>query len=362
MIYYCLIIILSLFSFLRYTNIKRSYITVFVFISFIFLITLGGLRFEVGADWVPYEILFNNMSSWYDVFNAREEKLYMIISYILKLLYNNYSFYIFIFFTISFSIKYYIIQKYSPDIFLSLIVYLFGTFLIYDVNGIRQGMAMAFVMLSIPSILNRKIIPFIILILTATFFHISALIFFPVYFLSRINISNKAMGLFLVGCIGIAIPIRYFLENSAIIQLIFATETFRHYSIYSNSAVYAVNTPILSIALFQRLFIFLLFIFTYKDININSKVKLLFRNGYFISIIIFLFLSFNGQFAARLSFYYKNLDILFIPLIVNSFPKVYQRVFMLVLFVLFCLVGVYRLINIPMGYLIPYDNFLNHIL
>lgn len=362
MIYYCLIIILSVFSFLRYTNVKRSYISVFGFISFIFLIILGGLRFEVGADWVPYEMLFNDTSSWYDVFYAREEKLYMIISYLLKLLYNNYSFFIFIFFTISFSIKYYIIKKYSPDIFLSLMVYLFGTFLIYEVNGMRQGMAMAFVMLSIPSILNRKIIPFMLIVITATFFHISALIFFPVYFLSRINISNKAMILFLIGCIGIAIPFRYFLENSTIFQLILATESFRHYSVYSNSAVYDTNTPILSIALFQRIFIFSLFMFTYKDINIDSKVKLLFRNGYFISIIIFLFLSFNGQFAARLSFYYKNLDILFIPLIVTSFPKIYQRVFLLGIFVLFCLVGVFRLINIPNGYLIPYDNILYYIL
>jgi hypothetical protein len=362
MIYYLVIILLSIFSFLNLSSIDRKTVKINRFLAFGLIILIGGLRYKVGADWGMYEYLFDDINSLSDIFDKREEKLYVFFNYLLKQVYNNYSFFIFILFSFSFSLKYYIIKLYSPDVFLSLMIYIFGVFLIYDLNGLRQGMAMAFVLLSIPLIVNNKFFYFLLIVMIGSLFHVSAIIFLPFYFLAKIKISNKKIIFILVCSIILAIPIRALVANSSALQLILELSTFSHYSTYNDEETYRVNTSILSIALLQRIIILVLFLYNYKRIKIKSNIKVLLRNGYFISIVLFVLLSFNGQFAARLSFYYKNLDILMVPLIVYSIRNKSVKLFVFIFFLIFCLLGTYRLINIPNGYLIPYDNLLNYIL
>jgi len=101
-----------------------------------------------------------------------------------------------------------------------------------------------------------------------------------------------------------------------------------------------------------------MFIINFHRINTDEKIKLLLRNGYFFSIVLFLLFSFSSEFAARLSFYYKALEIVIVPLIVYSFSKSYQRLSFLILFTAFSIFGIYRLLSLPDGYLIPYNNII----
>jgi hypothetical protein len=147
-------------------------------------------------------------------------------------------------------------------------------------------------------------------------------------------------------------------KNSDIFQTLIQIDTLKHYSVYTTDDNYNLDIPILSVAVFQRIFIFLMFLYTYSRIKVEEKAKLLFRNGYLLAIVIFLTLSFSSEFAARLSVYYKAFEIVIIPLVVYSFPKVHQKLSMKLLFVLFSTVGVYRLLSIPEGYLLPYNNII----
>lgn len=316
------------------------------------------MRFEVGADWDPYKELFINISNWKDLFNSREEPLFMIFSYFVKNIINDYSFFIFIFFTISFYTKFYFIRIFSPDIFLSLIIYFYTLFLIYDVNGLRQGMALGLTMISIKYILDRNIYKFLAILLAASLFHTSAIIFIPFYYLSRIKINNRTIFISLLLVVALSIPLRQVLKNSQIFQNLIQIDSFKHYSVYTTDEDYKLDIPILSVAVFQRIFIFLLFMITYSRIKVEEKTKLLFRNGYFIGMVLFLILSFSSEFAARLSVYYKAFEIAMIPLVVYSFPKNHQKLFFLILFTLFATFGIYRLLSIPYGYLLPYNNII----
>lgn len=358
MIYYLTILFLFLFSFLNHFRLDKFGINLLIAAIFIFFIFLGGFRFEVGADWGSYRELFINISNWNDLFYTRVEPLFMLFGFLTKNIMNNYSFFIFIFFTVSFSLKFNFIRVYSPDIFLSLIIYFFTLFLIYDVNGLRQGMALGLTLFSTKYILNRNNYKFLLILLIACLFHTSAIIFIPFYYLSRIKISNRILSISLFLIVALSIPLRYFFKNSELFQSLILIDSFKHYSVYTTSEDYKLDIPILSVAVFQRIFIMLFFILSYQRIKVEENVKLLFRNAYFIGIVLFLLFSFSSEFAARLSFYYKAFEIAMIPLIVYSFPRFHQKIILLLLFTCLAIFGTYRLLSIPYGYLLPYNNLL----
>jgi hypothetical protein len=360
MIYYVSILLLSLFSFANQLNNKNKYLKIFGVLCFCYLVVLGGLRYQVGTDWNTYHRLFTESSNWKDVYLTKQEILFSIFMYCVKLLINSYSFFIFATFLFAFSVKYYVIQYYSPDIFLSCIIYFFTVFMIYDVNGLRQGIAIGFILLSISSILKEKPFHYLITVTVAVLFHYSAFIFYPFYFLARVQIKNKTLMWSFVVLALFAIPLRSLIENSAIVQNIMLTESLMHYADYFGNVAFdpRPTSSIFNIALLQRLFTLIAFLFYYKQIQIDEKMKLLLRNGYFISIVIFIVFSFSSQISARLSFHYKALEIIMIPLIVSSPIKVNQRLLLLLVFISFSIFGIYRLLSLPDGHLLPYDNLL----
>ena len=339
-------------------NLDRNQNRYIRVLSFLIFIIVGGLRYGVGTDWSQYEITFNNTNLIADIFSAREEKLFMVFMYISKKIVSSYSFFTFALFSVSFYLKYKIFKEYSTDIFLSLIIYFFTLFLIYDLNGIRQGMALAFVFLAIPFLLNKKPLLFVLIVIIGSLFHVSALIFLPFYWIANFQISKQKMILIIVASLIVSIPIRSLIENNAYLQLLLAMDSFSHYSFYVNDDIAARDVSILSVAVFQRLFIFVLFIINYDRIEASDELKRILLNGYFLSIILFVFLSFSSDLAARSSFYFKSLEILMIPLIVTCQAKLTNRMLLFAIFVLFAVVGTYRILEIPNGGLIPYKFIL----
>jgi len=120
----------------------------------------------------------------------------------------------------------YVIYRYSPSLLLSLsLLYAFGTFA-QCFNGIRQLMAAAIVFYSIKFIINSKLAYFVITIFIAAGFHITAIIFLPVYFLPKVKLSwihlsiawlasftfviKKDMMSLIVGKLSFLIPARQF--------------------------------------------------------------------------------------------------------------------------------------------------------
>ncbi len=355
MIYYFVLILLAFFSLYNLSNLDRNQNRYIRLLSFLLFIIVGGLRYDVGADWTMYEVTFNSLETVGDIFKAREEKLFVVFMFLSKIILSNYSFFILTFFFVAFYLKYLIIRKYSTDIFLSLIIYFFTLFLIYDLNGIRQGMALAFVFLSIPTLINKKPFLFVFFIVIGSLFHISVLIFLPFYWISSLKISNNKLLFIVSASLIVSIPIRALIENNAYIQLLLALDSFSHYSFYVTDDIAARDISIMSVAVFQRLFIFILFIINYDKIETSDELKSLLLNGYFVSILIFVFLSFSADLAARTSFYFKSLEIIMIPLIVTCQARLTNRMILFAIFVLFAIVGAYRILEIPNGGLIPYQ-------
>ena len=143
MIYYFVIFLIFIFALIAQIPLKKEQQKLFKYLIILVISIVGSLRYKVGYDWLSYETLYNGFDSMTDVIESRKEKLFTLFLFSTKLLVNNFSFFVFLFFIVTFYLKLVVIEKYSPDIFFYLFIYVATVFLIYDLNGIRQGMAMS---------------------------------------------------------------------------------------------------------------------------------------------------------------------------------------------------------------------------
>lgn len=90
-----------------------------------------------------------------------------------------------------------IIKKYSYDLPLSLFLFLTLSYM-GQMNGIRQVMAGAILQLAMMCLINRKPIPYIILVLLLSNFHTSILVMIPLYFVICGKRLNWVVLLFIV--------------------------------------------------------------------------------------------------------------------------------------------------------------------
>src|SRR5699024_4808748 len=114
------------------------------------------------------------------------------ISFIAVNIFNGYYFVFIVFALISVSLKYNIIKKSSPFLLLSVLVYYSNTFILQDLTQIRAGVAGAIVLYSVLQYAkNKNIISFVMLILLASTFHITALLFFIVLAFDTNAVSSR---------------------------------------------------------------------------------------------------------------------------------------------------------------------------
>ena len=76
------------------------------------------------------------------------------------------------------------ISKHSSDVVVSIVMYITLGLFTFNMNGLRQGVAMSFCLLAYDFIKDKKFIPFVLVILLAMSFHKSSLIFAFAYLLA----------------------------------------------------------------------------------------------------------------------------------------------------------------------------------
>ncbi|ENG8678065.1 EpsG family protein [Enterobacter hormaechei] len=92
---------------------------------------------------------------------------------------------------IAVTLKLYVIQRYSKEQFLSVIVYLCMFFILHELTQIRAGVAAAFFIFALPNLINGEKKKYILKILLACCFHLSAVLLLPLILISnkKINFS-----------------------------------------------------------------------------------------------------------------------------------------------------------------------------
>jgi len=86
---------------------------------------------------------------------------------------------------VSIPIKLFAIKKYSPFVFLSLAVFTSGSLITQEMTAIRCAIAVSFLLWAMYFKINKNLKKFLLFVLLASLFHYSAVLGFPLWFLSN---------------------------------------------------------------------------------------------------------------------------------------------------------------------------------
>lgn len=259
--------------------------------SIILLMGVLGLRAFIGWDWWAYYPSYNNLPNGFHYEIGYE--IWSSIFYKLGLSYHHFTF---INTVIDMLIITFVLKKYSKYPLLSLFLFLSIQGLSFEVDLLRNAKAILLFILSIQFINKREPIPFFILNIIGIFFHVSSILYLPMYFILNRNYSKKIiLPLFILG------NLYYLFDTKLFIHLLEYISTFVPSSIGGKIISYLSIIPEnyklpIGTLYFEKLITFIfVFFFMHKEKTHldkeNSSYSLIMENSFYIFYFIFLFTS-----------------------------------------------------------------------
>lgn len=251
-----------------------------------------------------------------------------------------------------------LIYKYAPNAFLGVLVYLtFGRFM-FELGGIRQGLAMALSAFAFDAVVERRFLKFFLLIALASLFHVSAWLLLVMYPLYNVKLSAK-----LVFRIAILVVVLFF-ATPLISQ--FALSIFSRYSSYERLEMASIKTlSVITIAINTT--IILLGWFALKMKLRVQKDFLLTREGKIFEYLFVLYLvgfcfyviALRARIFIRPGVYFDFFNVVFIPQIFMLMKKDLMRTVILTCMISFILLENFIVITYrpDWNYLSMYEPF-----
>lgn len=279
MIYIFLLTIIISFEIMNIcTEYKYKKINRYGFIVIaLILVLIAGFRSGIGYDFESYNNIFKMIKTGtLKTSEISVEPAYYLINKICS----NFKIVILISAFIGVGIKILMINKYSENKFISLAMYFSGVYIMYDMGVIRQGMSIAIALISIKYIKEQNFVKFFTTIIIASLFHVSILLFIPLYFISSRFFSRKLI----YGSTLIVLIISLFDISGIILKIV---EAINIPFISSKIAYYtSYDTGNVTLSLLKRIVFLILFVEFFKYKKIKDSYSIIFLNGYFISVLM----------------------------------------------------------------------------
>jgi hypothetical protein len=320
--------------------------TLVIILSGFFLAIIAGLRGGNDPDYASYYDIF--LSSRYGDFTTLNvEPFYFYFNKFFSLAGAPFVSIMLLMAIPSVLLKIYVVYKHSHSALLSIILYLLTIYISFDLIAVRQGLAIAFVMLATSIWFHERLLG-VMLVLVASLFHFSALIVIPVFYCmsSRwrqeiINISLFTV--FFVSVFGVNIDMFDILKQIPLMPT-FIINKLDIYASYNQESTNSLKQLFLCIVAF--------WLYRVESENVFIKsVCFLYVIGFLISML----LSSIGDIAFRVKWYFFWGDIFFMPyILIMLIQRVKNRNSIPLLISLFGLVMIIM-------YLYPAINFINDI-
>jgi len=250
--------------------------------------------------------------------NNSLEPFFVIIFSFLKTIGLSYLSSIFILSFLSIMLIYRSMKVISINITLSLVVYLFLYIFSLQLGQIRQAIAFSFILFSLIYVKEGCLIRFLICVLIGFLFHYSAIIFFPVYFILKIELKKKYLHYFFLFSIFLFLVVEY--SHFSFLFMPGDIIGINKLKIYSVFMVGSYN--ILSVI--EKLIFGIVFYFLFDNEDINDffpffkKLVFIYFFGFFI---FFPLINSSTIVAYRGSLYFFGVIIFLIPPISFAIKK-----------------------------------------
>ena len=190
------------------------------------------------------------------------------------------------------------IRRNSVDVPLSLTIYVCLTMFTFNMNAMRQAMAMSICLFAYEFAKDRKLIPFVLTVLLAMLFHKTAMCFFPVYFLPKLK---NTIGNWLFYVLGLLVCL-LFVDEIIAGYFEISGEDYSDGLAMTGGGIFVV---------FLYLGTIVLAIYKYKMLErISARTALL---GSLVGLVAYIARYTNNQILERISYYYYYFLILLIP-------------------------------------------------
>jgi hypothetical protein len=350
-IYFIITFILLLFAFTDIIKITyRTKLTLF-FLLFLILTTFIGLRQGIGFDSQNYEEVFVSQQMGLES-PHQVEYGYLLLNKLFAAFGFSFSGLILFVAICSMGMKFLAIRKLAPLFFIPLLYYLSYYLIEYEMSAVRQAMAMGFAMLSLNYLKERRLYPFLMCIVAGSFFHISVIIFTPIFFFDRITFSTSTYLILVV------ISFCFIFTNlSGLLMNMIQVLPLGQF-ITSKLESYAGVNEVTGLTIGHIPYIAFCILFVYYRKIVNDNFYSLLLNGYIIGL--FFSFVFSGSLGVlnRLTYYYLMLGgVLFSYILVNT-RYLYNKVAIFGLLACFTLIKVAESIldKDAYQYYIPYKT------
>lgn len=170
---------------------------VFLAVAFLALAGLSAIRYDVGFDYTyiyapQYEELLTRPG--YTFSDTRFEPGFVALEFLIALFSKNYHMLFVVTSVLIIGLMMLFYWKSSPNVFVSVFLFLTLSQYYCSMNFVRQTLAAAIALFGIPLLAKRKPLPFLLYLLlvgVASLFHQSALILIPLGFVNLLPLNNK---------------------------------------------------------------------------------------------------------------------------------------------------------------------------
>ena len=315
-IFFFLLLFVTLFRYNK-SNIENK--KLFTFFMALYCL-IGGLRSRwVGSDTSSYIFYFNYIRdmalSQINSEFASRDPLGMIVFKIISGPFQTYTptlLIIHIVFCLLIAVTYY---KYSKNCFLALLIFVFLRYHFFLMSGIRQGFALCLVLYSYKYLIKEKLLKFIIVVVIASMFHMSAILCLLIYPIKNFIFYNKSYKLVLVFII-------------TFVSTLFMPDFVN--LVFSDKSGYFTETKSLG-NLFSFITSVLVFVYVHvriQKVHVTKEINLLYNLA--LGFFILSMLSFKVELAFRAAMYFG----FFVPILITYITETKYLIRQVVLMVL----------------------------
>ena len=330
---------------IRENRNRKNYI---IFICIILILQSALRHVAVGADTYAYYLKFEEikLTSWQEIWeNFRsvyvlgegKDAGYPLIQKVFQFFSGEYRIFLFFVAVIFFSSLGYFIYtqtKYISDVFVAIAIYEVLFYSFFSITGLRQTLATAFTFWGLHFIRQRKLWQYTLLMICAEFIHKSELLFYPFYFIARLNRPRQ-----LLAASFAIFPVMFVFGRSVagIMALLSAQDNYMGYALSDANPTGAVDFSIFLLGCGILGWIAL------RNAKQRDSDMPIIYNAISIAII-FTPLTWIDSSLMRIVQYFSIFILVFLPYVINNLFRDYQTriVAIVVLMVLFVSVIIMR--------------------
>ena len=291
----------------------------FILIVTLLLICQSGLRnLAVGSDTYQYYLRFQSVkdSSWQNILDGfitfkGKDPFYSLFQKTFQVFSANFQLYLLFVALIFMSSLGYFIFKNTTKIrhaLLAFIIYMGNFYGFFSITGIRQTLATAIILWSFQFIKEKKFIWFALLVFIAGLFHISAFIFFPLYFIGQIERPKLILGLALFG-----FPIVMIFKNQLAAYFVSTLSMEDRFGMYAEQYIKGGSFILTA---FHVILAFVGLAFLKKTLTIAPRTYLMFNT--FAMALFFFPLQWVNPSAGRVAQYFTIIMLIWIPYLLDA--------------------------------------------